>query len=237
MDTEIWVLALSALSIGFFHTILGPDHIIPFVLLSRSRNWTTKKTMMITSLCGLGHVASSVILGLLGVFFGWTLNSISIFENYRGNIAAWMLIIFGGAYLTWGLIRAYKKKPHTHWHSHLSGMVHKHPHLHAGEHAHVHQPEGKLSITPWILFLIFIFGPCEPLIPLLVYPAAQESMFGLILVSTVFGIATISTMMAVVFLATKGTFMISLGKYEPFSHAIAGAFILLSGIGVQFFGL
>ena len=157
-----------------------------------------KKTMFITSLCGLGHVGSSILLGLLGVFFGWSLNSISLFENQRGNIAAWMLIVFGALYLGWGLIKALRKEPHTHWHSHLSGIVHKHEHLHSGEHAHIHQTDGKFNMTPWVLFLIFIFGPCEPLIPMLVYPAAQESMTGLVIVIAVFGLSTILTMITVV---------------------------------------
>ena len=34
---------------------------------------------------------------------------------------------------------------------------------HHGEHMHPHLVGA--SLTPWALFVIFVFGPCEPLIP------------------------------------------------------------------------
>lgn len=237
MESTLFLLLVSAASIGFFHTILGPDHFIPFILLAKSRDWSTTKTMWITFMCGIGHVGSSVLLGLLGVFFGWSLYNIEFFESSRGNIAAWLLIIFGAIYLIWGLIRAYKNKPHTHWHRHMGDVVHKHHHDHAGEHKHVHETSRSKNITPWVLFIIFVFGPCEPLIPVLLYPASEGSIFGMGMVILVFSITTIATMMGVVYVSTQGLKFVSLGKYEKYSHALAGALILLSGIGVQFLGL
>lgn len=237
MDSSFYILALTAASIGFFHTLLGPDHYIPFIILAKSQKWNNFKTVLITTLCGIGHVGSSILLGMLGVAFGWSLKSISIFENTRGNIAAWLLISFGFIYMIWGLYRARKNKPHTHWHAHSDEVVHKHTHVHKGNHAHVHMNEEKKSITPWILFIIFVFGPCEPLIPLLIYPAAEKSIYGLSLVVLVFSLVTIITMNTIVLMSTYGLKMVWFGKMEKYTHAIAGAFIFLSGIGVQFFGL
>ena len=237
MDSSFVVLLGSAASIGFFHTLLGPDHFIPFILLSKSRKWSWSRTIWSTVGCGLAHVGSSVLVGLTGVVFGWSLNHISIFENSRGNVAAWLLIFFGLAYMIWGLYKAGKDKPHTHWHMHLGGDVHKHEHVHSGAHTHVHEGSTSGNLTPWVLFLIFVFGPCEPLIPFLIYPAAQGSTAGLVLVIVVFSLATILTMLGIVLLSTMGIRGINLGRYEKFTHAIAGAFILLCGIGVQFFGL
>ncbi len=237
MESSLIILLGSAITIGFFHTLLGPDHFIPFILLSKSRNWSFSRTIWITICCGMGHVGSSIILGLAGVFFGWSLNHISILENSRGNVAAWLLIAFGTVYMIWGFIKALKNKPHTHWHTHMEGIVHKHEHLHRGSHVHVHEREKRGNFTPWILFLIFIFGPCEPLIPLLLYPAAKGSTFGLILVIIVFSITTILTMLGIVLLSTFGIKLIYLGRYEKFSHAIAGASILLCGVAVQYLSL
>ena len=237
MQDSLLILLVSAVSIGFFHTLLGPDHYLPFILLARSRNWSQFKTIMITVMCGAGHVAGSVVLGLLGVFFGWSLYSIEIFENSRGNIAAWLLIVFGAVYLVWGLFRAYQNRPHVHWHKHMDGKVHKHEHVHAGEHVHVHERSTSKNITPWILFIIFVFGPCEPLIPILIFPASEGSLAGLLLVITVFSLSTILTMTAIVYLSVTGLKLVHLGKIERFSHAIAGAFIFLSGIGIQYLGL
>jgi ABC-type nickel/cobalt efflux system permease component RcnA len=237
MDEPLMILLLSAVSIGFIHTILGPDHYLPFILLAKSGKWSNLKTIFITVLCGLGHVGGSIVLGLLGVIFGWSLYSIELLEGFRGNVAAWLLIVFGGIYLVWGLIKAYHNKPHTHWHKHMDGSIHKHEHVHSGEHRHIHEGAKGKSITPWVLFIIFVFGPCEPLIPLLIFPASEGSIIGLVLVITLFALSTILTMTTVVYLAVSGLKLVPMGKLERFSHAIAGAFIFLSGVGIEFLGL
>ena len=95
----------------------------------------------------------------------------------------------------------------------------------------------KANITPWILFTIFVFGPCEPLIPILMYPAAQQSTGGLLLVTAVFGAATIVTMLSVVTAALSGIKLLPTVRLERYSHAIAGATILLCGVSIQFLGL
>ena len=102
---------------------------------------------------------------------------------------------------------------------------------------HVHESRTSKSITPWILFIIFVFGPCEPLIPLLIFPASEGSLSGLLLVITAFSLSTMLTMAGIVYLSVSGLKLVHLGKMERFSHAIAGAFIFLSGVGIQFLGL
>ena len=120
----------------------------------------------------------------------------------RGDVAAWMLVGFGLAYMAWGLRRAWRNRPHAHWHAHEDGL-HIHPHNHQREHAHVHDQAGA-SITPWVIFIIFVLGPCEPLIPLLMYPAATHSAATVIAVTVVFGVVTVATMLTAVVLATAG---------------------------------
>jgi len=154
----------------------------------------------------------------------------------RGSIAGWLFIAFGLVYFIWGLRRAYRNKPHKHIHVHENGTYHTHEHVHQENHVHVHDNHKK-NLTPWVLFVIFILGPCEPLIPILMYPAAQNSMSGLVLISIVFGLVTILTMLSIVLVSTFGISFLPLGKLERFTHAIAGAIILLSGIGIQFLGL
>lgn len=66
------LLASSAFLIALTHTLLGPDHYLPFIALARARSWSAARTSIITLLCGAGHVASSVILGLVGLYLcGW----------------------------------------------------------------------------------------------------------------------------------------------------------------------
>ena len=123
------------------------------------------KTAWITFLCGLGHVLSSVVFGLVGILVGIQVMKLEAFEAFRGSIAAWLLIGFGFAYFVWGLRRAILNRPHRHVHFHGDTGKHEHDHIHISDHAHVHD-EKKTNMTPWILFTIFVFGPCEPLIPL-----------------------------------------------------------------------
>ena len=37
----------------------------------------------------------------------------------------------------------------------------------------------ETKLTPWVLFIIFVFGPCEVLIPMLFIPAVQQSASGI----------------------------------------------------------
>ncbi|HEY0610995.1 MAG TPA: hypothetical protein VGD35_15095, partial [Chitinophaga sp.] len=85
MTTEIGALILTAITIAVVHTATGPDHYMPFIALSQSRNWSVPRTILWTVICGIGHVGSSVLLGLLGVFLGWELSKITWLEGIRGG--------------------------------------------------------------------------------------------------------------------------------------------------------
>lgn len=238
---NIWLLAGAAATLGFVHTLIGPDHYLPFIVISRARQWKLGKTLWISFLCGLGHVLSSVLLGFLGIALGMAVGHLEKVESARGNIASWLLIGFGLAYMVWGLRKAYRSRAHEHVHYHPDGEVHAHTHTHEDGHLHLHEegePAGsKKNITPWVLFLIFVFGPCEPLIPLVMYPAAQHSTSGVILVTAAFGLTTILTMLTIIALSAWGLSFVRLGVLERYSHALAGGLILISGLAVQFLGL
>ncbi|MFZ9024224.1 MAG: sulfite exporter TauE/SafE family protein [Anaerohalosphaeraceae bacterium] len=236
MDNSIIILCGTAASIGLIHTALGPDHYLPFIMMGRARRWSLAKTAWITFLCGLGHVLSSVLLGLAGVLLGIQVMKLEVLEAFRGSIAAWLLIGFGFAYFLWGIRRAILNRPHRHVHSHGDAGKHEHEHTHRSDHAHVHD-EKKTNMTPWILFTIFVFGPCEPLIPLLMYPAAEKSVLGTILVAAVFSAVTVGTMLTIVLLSSWGVAFVKLGRMERYTHAVAGATICASGLAIQFLGL
>jgi len=238
MTAELGALIITAASIGFFHTILGPDHYLPFIMMSWARKWSVAKTTLITLLCGLGHIGSSVVLGLIGVSLGLAVKKLEIVESFRGNLAAWLLIAFGLVYFAWGLRRAYRKQAHEHRHTHTIETAHTHTHSHHLEHAHVHSSKAAVSIAPWTLFVIFVFGPCEALIPFLMYPALKGNGFGgIALVTFVFGAVTLATMLSVVLFAKASVNFLPLAKMERFSHAIAGATICICGLVIQFLGL
>ena len=258
MSHDLEILAITAASIGFLHTLFGPDHYLPFVVLAKARGWSLPRTAVITFLCGVGHVGSSVVLGLLGIGLGLAVSRLENVEAWRGGVAAWMLVAVGTLYGAWGLHRALRGKGHAHLHHHLDGG-HAHPHEHVHHHhdhdqghgeplpadlddeahlrAHAEQVAGRPSMTPWVLFIVFVLGPCEPLIPLLMYPAATHSRGGLVVVTLVFAAATLTTMLTVVTLATLGVNLLPMGRLERYTHALAGAAIALSGLGIALLGL
>jgi sulfite exporter TauE/SafE len=260
ISREIWLLAGTAATLGLVHTVIGPDHYLPFIVIGRARNWTLRKTLVVSALAGLGHILSSVVLGFVGIALGIAVAKLEGVESARGSIAAWLLIGFGLAYFLWGMRRAWRNKPHAHPHLHDHEEDHAHPHgpdlgVHDPAHAHVHQhahththdsaehahPHGedpkKANITPWVLFTIFVFGPCEPLIPLVMYPAARHSPAGIALVAAAFGVVTIATMLVIIAAASYGASFVRLGKLERYSHALAGLMIFVSGLAVQLLGL
>jgi sulfite exporter TauE/SafE len=237
MHGDMTILILTAVSLGFFHTLLGPDHYIPFIAMAKAGKWSLAKTTFITFLCGLGHIASSVVLGAIGIAFGIAVTRLTAVESLRGAIAAWALIVFGLVYFVWGLRKASRTKAHDHAHVHHTGHVHSHEHTHQEEHLHVHGGQEKPSLTPWVLFTIFVFGPCEPLIPILMYPAAMGTFWGLAVVTGAFALVTIATMIAIVTLSLLGFNLLPAVHIERYSHALAGGAIFLCGLTVQFLGL
>ena len=236
MNDSVALLSVTAISLGFLHTLFGPDHYLPFIVLSQAKKWTLRKTMFITFICGLGHVLSSVLLGLAGIAVGISINKLVAAESFRGNIAAWLFIAFGLVYMVISIRKLIRKRKHSHSHFHMGGDKHSHVHNHQKEHTHIHDND-VVKTTPWILFLIFVFGPCEPLIPLLMYPAAKSNIPGAVFVSLLFSAVTIATMMSIVLVFKLGLSKLNLKPLEKYSHLIAGALIFFSGVAIQFLGL
>jgi threonine/homoserine/homoserine lactone efflux protein len=92
-------------------------------------------------------------------------------------------------------------------------------------------------LTSWTLFLIFIFGPCEALIPMLMAPAAEQNWGWVIMVTAAFGLTTIGTMMSVVAVGYVGLRLKRFEKLESWADAIAGFSIAGSGMAIKLLGI
>lgn len=243
MEQSLVVLSLTAFTLALFHTAVGPDHYLPFIVLGRSEGWTLRRTLLWTFLCGVGHVLSSIVIGAIGIAVGWSVSGMEGFEGIRGELASWTLIGFGGLYMLWGLVRA--RSGHVHSHVHGDGSVHSHVHRHSGddpEPFHARRPHDASHIkshrrTLWALFLIFVLGPCEPLIPLLMVPAADHSVFGVAIVAAIFSVGTIGTMLVIATAGFLGLRLVNLGALERYVHVLSGFAILASGAAIKLLGL
>ena len=275
MDLSIWALCASALTIGLIHTISGPDHYLPLIVVSRARKWNAAQTAAWTALCAIGHVLGSVVVGLVGVFLGWEISKQTWAANIRGSLAGWTLLIFGTLYLLWGIYKAIRGTTHRHFqvtetgelhsykHTHTRAYLHihddatqyyrgsynsqtrqhhppAHDHTHTHDHDHAHDDaplsRPRISVTPWILFVIFVMAPLEPLMPFLFASGAQRSMVSVVAVVLTFILAKLIVMETMVLLGYFGLARFKTQKLERYSSVIAGAVVTFCGIGVVFLG-
>jgi sulfite exporter TauE/SafE len=230
MSHETQLLVLTSITVAFLHTATGPDHYLPFLALAKARSWSLPRTIGWTIVCGCGHVWSSVLLGLGGAALGWSVAKISWFESVRGGIASWALLGFGLIYSVWGLIRAYQNRPHKHFDLQDNGELYVFEH----KHDQIVSPQNRYKVTPWVMFLIFLLGPCEPMIPLLYFPAAQQSWSGMLLLIGTYTVFTLATMTSLVLLGYYGISLLKTEQLERYMHALAGLTITICGAGMVF---
>jgi hypothetical protein len=184
--------------------------------------------------CGIGHIASSVALGGLGIVFGLAIAQVEAVETGRGPLAAWALVAFGVAYALWGVRHAIRKKKGLEAHVHGNDVhIHGHGLL---PHGHDHSKVGA-NTSFWALFIIFVLGPCEPLIPLFALPASQGRWDVAALTAVVFGVATLVSMVGAVLAGYEGLKLVQLGPLERWSHVAAGCVIAAAGLSILYLGL
>ena len=215
VHTEVFVpLATAAVTIASLHA-LAPDHWMPLAALARAQEWSSARTARITAGCGLAHVTTSVLLGLLGLAFG-----VRVFEAFGAELesaAGILLIGFGLAYAVWGL-------------RHAAAHLHGHRHHH---YDHVHEPA---RVTPWTVFLLFAADPCIAIFPLMfaAVPLGWTRVAALVLL---YQAATIVTMVLLVLPARAAARSALRGSWmHRYGDAVAGLFIVAVGVTVALLG-
>lgn len=208
------VLFLSAVSVAFFHA-LAPDHWLPFVALAKGSQWPMRRLAFITTLAGAGHVLSSLLIGMVGLWAGWAVHQLEGAEAWRGSVAVWLLIGFGVAYALWGLKHA----------------QHSHPHLSVQD-----AVKAYAARRAWILIAVLVFGPCEPLIPLM-FLSYKEGLGAIWMVCIVFFLVTIAMVVGQSCLTYAGVRLFRPAWMERYAHALAGAAIAATGLAVIALGI
>lgn len=237
MEPAATLLLWGAASVACVHTLIGVDHYLPFIVLGRARKWSLRKALSITALCGVGHVAGSVVLGLLGVGLGVAVQQLEALESVRASLAAWALIAFGLAYAAVSMLRSARGHRHSHAHAHEDGTVHRHGHDHLQSHGHAHELTDRGLLTKWALFLVFVFGPCEALIPMFMVPAYAHNWALVLAVALVFAAVTIATMLAAVAAGMFGLSFAGIGALERHANTLAGVAIAGSGLAIHYLGV
>jgi nickel/cobalt exporter len=216
MISETFLIAGSAASIGFIHTILGPDHYLPLVAMAKTNGWSGSKTATYTLFCGISHVLGTILVGSLVFLLGLTFFSMDTVQSFRGNFAGWFLLLFGAIYFAWGIRWAVRN-------SRLKNKP---------------TPTSTFSrCAPFALLIFFILGPCEPLIPLMSLGAGNTEALPSVLVVLAFCGTTVLTMLFCVMFFYYGFSRLSVFmQFENYMHAVTGMILFLCGSAIQFLG-
>jgi hypothetical protein len=87
---------------------------------------------------------------------------------------------------------------------------------------------GKKTVVA--LLVVFLLGPCEPMIPVLLVPAATHSFAAIIIVTAVFIVTTMVTLAAMVSLAYAGIGLFEFNFVKRYIHVFSGMAISFSGL-------
>ena len=118
-------ISITGFTIAFLHAAI-PTHWLPFVLTGRTQKWSRSKTLLVTALCGSGHVLFTAVLGFAVAWLGFAISE---------RMGAWFPRIAGGALLLFGLFYVYRQLSGK-GHSHMFGGHHHHDHTEGDEHQH-----------------------------------------------------------------------------------------------------
>lgn len=125
--TPEMLLLGGVIAVGVLHTIV-PDHWLPITILARQQGWSRGETAWAAARAGLGHVVSTLLLGLL-VWLG----GVALAERFGAavDLASSAALVGFGSWIAWSAWRE----------MHGAGSHHHHHHEH-GHHHHDHGGAG-----------------------------------------------------------------------------------------------
>lgn len=210
---------VGAAVVGILH-MSAPDHWATLCLLARNKQWAPKKLFRVSFTTALGHVALSIVMGLVVVGVGLV---VSHLISYYLDTGIGIIMLVAGLFFG---IKPLVKKGHDHHH-------HEHPHDHDHEHDKkkkkgIGKLEGGLS---YFIVLGAALSPDPTIIPIYLSAISAGFYFALEL-SAIFAVASILTLLFFVQLG-----MVGLGKIfekipEKYNDSIVGFVIAAIGVYV-----
>ena len=222
-------IAATGFTVAFFHAAI-PTHWLPFVLVSRARGWSRGKTLAVSALAGLGHVALTSLLGLVIAWFGFQLDA------QLGKLFPW---IAGGILIVIGLFYFWRQWRGGVVHHHVLG-AHHHPSEHCGhESDHSHWDDElkdselvSAKAADWTaisgLFVMLTLSPCEGFLPVYL-SGVQFGWRGFVVLSLILAVATLAGMMLFTWLTLLGLEKIEVKSFERYEAGLLGTLFTLLG--------
>lgn len=199
-------ILLSSVALSVIHATI-PNHWMPFVAIGNTEQWSTKETLLATSVAGLAHVLSTILIGL-GV--GWA--GYALYEEYEWliySVAPAILILLGIIYLV-------LDRRQNHHHDHFSGIADK-------------ENVSRTSLIGSLAIAMF-FSPCLEL-ESYYFTAGMYGWSAILAVSVIYLLVTVAGMILLVYLGLKGVEKFDLHFMEEHEKAITGWILILIGIG------
>jgi ABC-type nickel/cobalt efflux system permease component RcnA len=224
-------VAATGFTVAFFHAAI-PTHWLPFVLVARARGWGKARTMAVTCLAGLGHVALTSLLGLVIAYFGFQLDE--SFGEIFPRIAGGLLLAFGAFYL-W---RQFSGRGIVHHHP--PGSRH-HPGATCGHEAGESHWQEEMKGSPLVsqqagewaaisgLFVMLTLSPCEGFLPVYL-SGVQFGWKGFFVLSAILAVATLAGMTLFTWLALLGFERFRLKSFERYEAALLGTLFVVLGL-------
>jgi len=222
-STVLTTVAATGFSVAFFHAAI-PTHWLPFVLVSRAREWGRAKTIAVTMLAGLGHVALTSLLGLGIAWFGFKLEE---------KVEAFPWIV-GGMLMTFALYYLWRQltgRGICH-HNPPGGQHHADEHCHEEkEHSHWQEemkdsPLVSRTASEWTaiggLFVMLTLSPCEAFLGIYL-SGVQFGWKGFWVLSAILAVATLAGMALFTWLALLGFDKFRLKRFERFEAGLLAA--------------
>src|SRR5271168_2424127 len=117
-------------AVGVLHTMV-PDHWMPIAILARQRGWSRAETALASAQAGIGHVGSTLLIGLAA----WA-GGVALAGQFGAvvDVASSLALVGFGAWIAFASLAELRRSgPEVHAHSHASA-----PHQHHGEFGHDH---------------------------------------------------------------------------------------------------
>ena len=229
-STVLTTVAVTGFTVAFVHAAI-PTHWLPFVLVARARSWGRGKTLMVTTLAGLGHVVLTSLLGLAIAWFGFQL------EEKVG----WFPWLAGGLLLAFATFYFWRQWTGTGICHHHTPGSHHHADEHCGEereHSHWQEelkgsPLVSVKAGDWAaisgLFVMLTLSPCEGFLPVYL-SGVQFGWRGFWVLSAILFVATLAGMTLFTWLALLGFERFRLKAFERHEAGMLGSLFAILGV-------
>jgi nickel/cobalt exporter len=200
----IW-LAISAAFVGFMHS-MAPGHWLPVVLLTKSRKWSPRQSLLAAAIAGSGHILVSVALGVLSVFVG--AQFLHEHDEAVERYASLALVVFGLIYALVG------------WRRHSSCHGHEH-----------HGPDVEREKEPLILLFSTGMIPCFAVLPVFAAAAAYGTAAAIVSMVT-FSIGVLGALGGATLVVSRGLMKLDHPVLEHYGDSITGVAVALMGFAL-----